>query len=143
MGATLRLLARASRTIAGLVLAGVVAGAAIGCGPVRYVQWVSLEADAAVAAARAAGADELAPYWYTLAVEYLHKAREEAALADFEAAHRFGRQAHRAAVEARTLALRRAARPDDSEWAPPAELLAEPPAERGDPAGEAGGEGVP
>ncbi len=45
-----------------------------------------------VEAARAAQADIHAPYWFTLAVEYLRKAREEAAEADFQAANRLGRQ---------------------------------------------------
>ena len=32
-------------------------------------------------------------YWYTLAVQYLKQARQEAASADYQAANRFGRKA--------------------------------------------------
>lgn len=112
----------ASPWLARVLVHAIVVWAMSGCGPVRYIKQVTLQADASVAAAKAAGADELAPYEYTLAVEYLHKAREEAAFADFEAAHRFGRRAHEAALEARKLAIRRAADPDDTSWRPPAEL---------------------
>ncbi len=92
------------------------------CGPVQYVNQVTRKASTSVDAARAAGAEEYAPYHYTLAVEYLHKAREEAAAADFQAAHRFGLEAHQAAEKARELARSRAADPDDASWRPPPEL---------------------
>lgn len=82
-----------------------------GCGPIEYVNQVTREASSQVEAARAVRADKYAPYWYTLAVEYLHKAREEAATADFQAANRFGRRAAEAAAEARTIALREAGEP--------------------------------
>lgn len=82
--------------------------ASIGCGPIRYTGRVTRTANREVEGARAAGAARLAPYWYTLAVEYLAKAREEAGEADFEAATRLGDRAaeaaRRAAAQARVRA---------------------------------------
>ena len=53
------------------------------CGPIRYVGDVTRRASDAVDAARAAQAEKYAPYWWTRATQYLHKAREVAAHADF------------------------------------------------------------
>ena len=44
---------------------------------------------------------EWSPYWWTRAVEYLHKAHEEAAYAHFQAANQFGRLSEDAADKAR------------------------------------------
>lgn len=93
--------------------------AASGCGSVLYVNQVTRKASSAVEAARLAEAEVYAPYHYTLAVAYLHKAREEAAAADFQAANRFGRLSHEAAEQARALAVQRAADPSDTTWKPP------------------------
>jgi hypothetical protein len=92
---------------------------ATGCGSVLYVNQVTRKASASVAAAKAAEADVYAPYHYTLAVHYLHKAREEAAAADFQAANRFGRLSYQAGEKARELAVQRAAEPADTSWKPP------------------------
>lgn len=92
------------------------------CGPVLYVNQVTRKASTQVAAARSAEADKYSPYWYTLAVEYLHKAREEVAHADFQAANRFGRKSEAAARKARKEAIERAANPANTDWMPPAEL---------------------
>jgi hypothetical protein len=81
-----------------------VAGSA-GCGSANYIRHVTRTASADVDAARAAHADTLAPYWFTLAVEYLAKAREEAGQADFQAANRLGRKASVAARKAIDIAL--------------------------------------
>ena len=83
----------------------------VGCGPITYVNQVTRRASAQVASAKSAQADKYAPYWYTLAVEYLHKAREEAASADYEAANRLGRRSEQAAKLARKYAIERAADP--------------------------------
>src|SRR5207302_6715069 len=45
-------------------------------------------------------AEKYAPYWWTRATEYLHKAREVAAYADYQGASRFGRIAASAATRA-------------------------------------------
>lgn len=94
---------------AGAALLALVAGAA--CGPVTYINQVTLKASTAVAAAKEAGARRRSPYYYTLAVEYLHKAREEAAGADYEAANRFGHKSEMAARKAKAEALAGPRRP--------------------------------
>jgi len=71
----------------------------LGCGPITYVGDVRRASDA-VEQARAAQAEKYAPYWWTRATQYLHKAREVAAHADFQAANRFGRLAAEAAARA-------------------------------------------
>jgi hypothetical protein len=82
------------------------------CGPVGYVSQTTMDAQRAVDAARAAGADKLSPYWWTRATQYLHMSREVAAHADFQGANRFGRLAAEAANRARTEALTEAMTPD-------------------------------
>jgi hypothetical protein len=94
-----------------LLTACVVALAVSACGPIEYVNQVTRKASASVAAAKAVDADKYSPYYYTLAIEYLHKAREEAAAADFQAANRFGRKADDAAVMAKKQAIDRAGQP--------------------------------
>jgi hypothetical protein len=74
--------------------------ASAACGPIRYVSQVTSDASSAVEEARAAKAETLAPYWWTRAVEYLQRARIEAAHADWQAANRFGRLASDAATTA-------------------------------------------
>jgi hypothetical protein len=90
--------------LVGIALAALLAG----CGPIEYVNQVTRKASSEVSAARAVGAERWAPYHFTLAVEYLDKAREEASRADYQAANRFGRKSHEAAARARELALERA-----------------------------------
>jgi outer membrane biosynthesis protein TonB len=77
-----------------------VAGALAGCGPIVYVSEVSRHASTAVDEARAAHADKYAPYWWTRATQYLEKAREVGAYADFQGANRFGELATEAATRA-------------------------------------------
>jgi hypothetical protein len=64
-----------------------------GCGPIEYISIVTFEASREVAAARGARADQLAPYEYTAATEYLHKARELGGHARYQDAADFGRRA--------------------------------------------------
>ena len=70
------------------------------CGPVAYVSQVTLDADSAIAMARAAHAEKYSPYWWTRAMQYQHMAKEVAAHADFQGANRFGRLATEAAKQA-------------------------------------------
>ena len=93
-----------------VVLAGALAAVLGACGPVTYINEVTRRASGDVEAARAAQADQYAPYWYTLAVEYLRKAREEAAHADYETANRLGKKASLAARQALEVALSEARR---------------------------------
>ena len=101
--------ARFRALIAGLALCAV----GLACGPIEYVNEVTRKASNNVAKAKAVRNVEDAHYlyWYTLAVEYLHKAREEAAYADYQAATRFGRKAAFAAEKARQSAMQSAADP--------------------------------
>ena len=96
----------------GVALPGLLAVALIaGCGPIEYVNQVTRKASTQVSSAKAAEADRYSPYYYTLAQEYLHKAREEAAAADFQAANRFGKRSEQAAAAAREEAVANAGKP--------------------------------
>jgi hypothetical protein len=96
------------------------------CGPVQYLTTVTQHAAADVAAAKSADAEKYAPYEYTAAIEYLHKAREEEGYADHQAAVRFGRLASDLAVKAKKIALSKAGTPPEPN---PADL---PPGEGSD-----------
>lgn len=79
------------------------------CGPIQYIAQVPRGAAVDLEAAKAANADKYAPYEYTSAVEYLHKAREEEGYADHQAAVHFGKIAQDMAQKARQIALAQAA----------------------------------
>jgi hypothetical protein len=70
--------------------AGVLALA--GCGPIEYITIVTFEASRSVAAAKGVHADKLAPYEYTAAVEYLHKAKELGGYSRYHQSVNFGRK---------------------------------------------------
>jgi hypothetical protein len=53
-----------------------------GCGPIVSTSMI-MDAEAKLAAAKAAEAERYAPYEYTAAEEYLHKAHEEVGYADY------------------------------------------------------------
>lgn len=78
------------------------------CGPIQYVDTVTRQASSAVEGAKAVNADRYAPYYYTLAVEYLYQAKHEAAHSDYQAANRFGRKSKEAADMAKKVAIQRA-----------------------------------
>lgn len=105
---------RAARMVAPLALAALLLCG--GCGPIEYINQVTRKASSQVAAAEAANADKYSPYYYTRAVLFLGRAREEAAYADYQAANRFGRLAYEAAELAREEAIRRAADPSDKTY---------------------------
>jgi hypothetical protein len=86
------------------VLVATLAG---GCGPIEYINQVGNKAASAVAAAKLAQADRYAPYEYTAAEEYLHKAREEAGYAEYEDAIEYGRKSEEMANRARAIAVAR------------------------------------
>ena len=79
-----------TRSLALLLLFAVAAG---GCGPIEYISIVTFDASKAVQEAKASRAPELAPYEYTAAVEYLHKAREVGGYARYHEAVEFGKKA--------------------------------------------------
>ena len=80
---------------------------AAGCGPIEYLSQVSNRAASAVAAAKQAHADRYAPYEYTAAEEYLHKAREEAGYAQYQDAIAYGHKSEDLANRARAIAVAR------------------------------------
>jgi len=64
----------------------------LGCGPVEYLTQVSSRAASALARAQREGAEQKAPYEYAKAVEYYHKAREDAAHSYYQTAIDWGRR---------------------------------------------------
>lgn len=100
----------------------------IGCGPVEYLNQVSGKASGAVAAAKRENAERFAPYEYTTAVEYLHKAREEGGYAEYQNAIAYGRHAEEMAIRARALAREKsAARPAEAGRQPRPSEPSQPP----------------
>jgi hypothetical protein len=77
----------------------------LGCGPVEYISQVGNKAASAVSSAKLAQADRYAPYEYTAAEEYLHKAREEAGYAEYQVAIEYGRKSEDLANRARAIAV--------------------------------------
>ena len=88
-----------------MILLGCTLVAAAGCGPIEYISVVALDAQDAIDVAIHNRADQLAPYEYTAAQEYLHKARELGAYARFEKSVEYGRKAKELAEQA-TIAAR-------------------------------------
>jgi hypothetical protein len=82
----------------------------LGCGPVEYINQVGNRAASAVSAAKLAQSERYAPYEYTAAEEYLHKAREEAGHAEYEDAIEYGRKAEELANRARAITVERLAK---------------------------------
>jgi hypothetical protein len=80
------------------------------CGPVEYINQVGNRAASAVSAAKLAQSDRYAPYEYTAAEAYLHKAREEAGHAEYEDAIEYGRKAEELANRARAITVDRLAK---------------------------------
>ena len=99
------------------------------CGPVQYGVHVTSRANAAMTAARSAGADRLAPYEYFQASEYLHKAKEEGAFSQYQNALYYGKKAEELAVKATQIAQERSAKGDGTPVAP---LVGEKPAPAAD-----------
>jgi hypothetical protein len=87
---------------------------AVACGPVEYINQVSSRAASAVSAAKLASAERYAPYEYTAAQEYLHKAREEAGHAEYEDAIDYGHKAEDLANRARAIAIQQMAKEAES-----------------------------
>lgn len=95
-----------------VLLVGV--GLSAACGPIEYVTIVSTEASSALRRAQQSGAETRAVYEYTLAEEYLHKARELGGHSRWQESARFGKQATEHARRAEAVAREKAARPDET-----------------------------
>jgi hypothetical protein len=131
----LRRLRRLRTLVPSFVLLAPVVSSLSGCGPVEYISQVGNKAASAVSAAKLAEADRYAPYEYTAAEEYLHKAREEGGYAQYQDAIDYGHKAEDLANRARAIAVARLAQqPSRSTRATPAsEERSEPAAGADDP----------
>jgi len=85
-----------------------------GCGPIEYLNQVSSKAATALADAKRAQADRYAPYEYTAAEAYLHKAREEAGYAEYQDSIEYGHKAEEMAHRARAIAMNRLGQPSSA-----------------------------
>jgi hypothetical protein len=83
-----------------------------GCGPIKSTAFL-LDAEVQIEAARTASAEKLAPYEWTAANLYIHKAREEVGYSDFETGVEYAGKASKFANEARDKAMA-AARSDEA-----------------------------
>jgi hypothetical protein len=81
-----------------------------GCGPVEYLSQVSRRAPAALAQAQQHGAEQLAPYEFTAAQEYLAEARFQGTRASYQRAIEYGRRAEELAARAEGIAREKALR---------------------------------
>jgi hypothetical protein len=84
-----------------------VAVLSVGCGPCGYLKKVSKEANRAVADAKAAGAEEWAPYEYWGAVSYLEQSKVMMAYSEYERSFDYGGRAKALAAEAQVKTKRR------------------------------------
>jgi hypothetical protein len=66
---------------------------AAACGPLSYLTHSTLAASHAVEEAKKAHAEDLAPYEYTHAVEYLHKSRELAGFSQWMVSVEYAKKA--------------------------------------------------
>jgi len=107
----------------------------LGCGPVEYINQVGNKAASAVSAAKLASAERYAPYEYTAAEEYLHKAREEAGHAEYQDAIEYGRKAEELANRARAITVERMAKEGASTPYTPKSQNEEPATDTDDAAG--------
>src|SRR5437763_432967 len=74
----------------------------LGCGPLQS-STLLVDAQAELAAAKTAEAEKAAPFEFTAAEEYLHKAREEQSYADYEVSVTFAKKARDCARLARQI----------------------------------------
>lgn len=89
----------------------------LACGPIQSTSHL-LDAEVMIEAARTAKADKYAPYEWTAANLYIHKAREEVGYADFETAVDFAQKASKYATQARDAAMKAVRRDDIGDTAP-------------------------
>jgi hypothetical protein len=100
-----------------LLLALILLAPLAGCGPVQTTGAL-IDADVELEGARAAGAASSAPYEFTAAEAYLHKAREKSGYAQYEAAVTFAQKARELAKAARQKAAGASAREQPQELKP-------------------------
>jgi hypothetical protein len=83
---------------------GLLASLVLGCGPTQSTA-IIMDAEVQLEAATTADAEKLAPYEWTGALAYLHKAREEQGYSDYEVAIDFAEKARKLAREAKSKAM--------------------------------------
>lgn len=93
------------------LLALLLLAALAGCGPVQSTSAL-IDADVELEGARAAGAATAAPYEFTSAEAYLHKAREKSGYAQYQAAIDYANRSRELAQEARKKAAAASNRPE-------------------------------
>lgn len=93
--------------LASLCVLAVLVVPVAGCGPFGYLSKVSRDATRAVADARAAGAEQYAPYEYWGAITYLEQARLLMAYSEYERSFDYGVRARQLAEEAKRKAVLR------------------------------------
>lgn len=82
-----------------------------GCGPIEYISTVTFQATKAVDRARKAGAEGRAPYEYTMASQYLHKARDLAGYSRYQEAVAFGKSSLEWGRKAEAMCVEKSSRP--------------------------------
>src|SRR5215470_978739 len=112
----------------------------LGCGPVEYISQVGNRAASAVSAAKQAEADRYAPYEYTAAEEYLHKAREEAGYSQYQDSIEYGHKAEEMAQRARAIALDHMSQPSGARA--PSSQTSSPPSSQTTKGGDKGSDGI-
>lgn len=110
-----------------------------GCGPFGYLKKVSRDADRAVADAKAAGAEDYAPYEYWGSQAYLEQAKIMMGYSEYERSFDYGTRAMQLAKEAKDKADR-VASGASSERDPNIATPNEVPTEDGEPAADAAGD---
>lgn len=78
----------------------------LGCGPCKSTSLI-IRADTTLHKAKAVDADKKAPYEYTAAYEYLHKAREKWGTSDFEYSIDYAAKAQDLATQALEQSLKK------------------------------------
>ena len=77
------------------------------CGPITYVHRVTFGATGDVAEARTLNGEQMAPYEFTAATQYLRRSKELAGYARFHDANNFAKKALTQAADAKKVAQRR------------------------------------
>lgn len=77
------------------------------CGPITYVHRVTFGATGDVAEARILNGEQMAPYEFTAASQYLRRSKELAGYARFHDANNFAKRAQTEAADAKKVAQRR------------------------------------
>lgn len=121
--------------------------AVLGCGsagPYAYVYMTTLQATRAVATAKSANAEKMAPYEYWAAVTYLQMSREKATSADYEMAYNYGKKARDMADKAKKIAVGKGEEGPDAEAATqaPTQVVTEPAPAGGEGSGGDSGKGA-